>query len=392
MSDFVAGSDPVIDAPQTAPIEQTPSKPAPIENRAPEAPVEPEAPKSNEDAIKKAFEKVNAKADAKAADKAADEAKEPKPADKQAAPDKQQAAKQLEKDGDKTVDAPEKETAEAKAERQRAADGKFAAKAPADTADPEKPKAATPAPQRYSPQAKADWDKTPETVRSEITRREAEVEEGFRKNREIIKPLEPYIKMAEEHKTNIPDALERYISLERTLQADPMRGLQTVAEYAGINLRQAAEHILRQSPEQHQAATQTNQARNEAETLRRQLERVEQEKQELAQHAKMTEALSAVQEFAASKPRFQELEDAIAIEVQHGYSLPEAYERAERLNPVPAQDYQADQTGDRKDAQTVAARKSSVTGAPSAGSSPVRSTPPKSNEDALRRAFGKHRI
>lgn len=357
------------------------AKPKPLDTSPPEQPKVP----STTEALEKAFSKQQEKADVKPA---------PKPAEKQAAEPKT-APKDKKPPLDDVKEAVDNHV------KERAADGKFAPKAapepdkpdaapakaaPAqDTPKPEAPKSSAPAPWR-SPEAKADWEKTPESVRAEVTRREREAEDGIRQYREKMEPLKPYMEMAEKGGTTVHEALAKYTEMERILREDPLRGFQTLAQNLNIDMRKLAEHVLRQSPEQQQHFQQASQLKTENEQLQARLKETEERQKQAEQEAKMRDNLSQVERFAADHPRFDELSEAIAIEIQHGYTLEEAYERADRLIPAAASTSHQPLTPAATDAHTVPPKKSSIHGAPGSGQLNGKAGA-KSNDEALRKAF-----
>jgi hypothetical protein len=91
---------------------------------------------------------------------------------------------------------------------------------------------------------------------------------------------------------------------------------------------------------------------------------------------------SAVDQFADTHPGFDELGGAIEQELQHGYSLEEAYQRAALLNPNVAT--RAAQTRDDPSAQTRTDR--SISGAPAgAASNASNQSRPKTGKQVGRR-------
>lgn len=110
--------------------------------------------------------------------------------------------------------------------------------------------------------------------------------------------------------------MQNYVNLEQTLLRDPERGLQMVADYAGINLREYAAKLLNQSPEevQSQQDQTIRELRTELASLKQQLGGVTHTIQQ--QTVKQTEQM--VVEFAERHPRFDELADDIKFFLESG--------------------------------------------------------------------------
>lgn len=384
MSDTIDAA-PAAAEPSSAPVDQPQvSTPNPIEGdipvKEPEAKPEPkpddkpEPKRSVSDALRKAEADLKAKAE--------------KP-DVKAAPDPKAKA-----DPVKTEGPARDET------------GKFAAREPAQGTEapkegetPAKPaeQAEKPAsqfrdpPKRFSDDAKAAWETAPEPVKAEVHRAVRELESGLEKYRTEYEPLKPYNDLAKQHGTSIKDALDRYTGLERMLgspdQNQKLAGLQQVFDYAGISPRQFAAQIMGQTPEQ--GAVQQDQTlrelRQEIASLKQQLGGVSTNMQQRQEQ----EVLSKIQQFAADKPRFDELSEDIAFFLKSGRTqdLQEAYQLAERLNRAPAPQSPPAQTRiePTPEAQTLKGSKS-VSGAPSLGASPAKGQPSSSIKEALKRA------
>lgn len=391
---------------------------APKPNAVPEAQVTPPEPVHSDMAEvkeigeqKRQEEAARAEAD-KIAKKEEQESKKPasirdtmKAADEKLRKDAEAKAKEPEKaeaKPDKAEEKPEAKDEPKKEGPERGEDGKFKAKEPTEATaeaaqeakaeeEAQKPKTGFhEAPKRFSDDAKAEWEKAPEPVKAEVHRAISEMEKGINQYREVVEPLKPYIQLAQQHGVRVEQAMDNYINLERTLLSDPERGLQMVADYAGINLREYASKLLNQTPEEIQGNQDNTirELRTELAALKQQLGGVSQTIEQ--QRVSQTEA--EVRKFADEHPRFDELADDIKFFLQSGRTqdLSEAYELAERLNPAPAPKVspQPEAPAPAPVAHTHKGSKS-ISGAPSAGSSPARSEPSKSIRDALRRAQAK---
>jgi len=256
---------------------------------------------------------------------------------------------------------------------------------------------------RMSPRAAAAWDKVPEEVRADAHRMYREIEQAFRKYKgahDVMQTIAPYEKMAREQGTTLARVLENHVGIEDKLRSDPIGGLEVIVHNLNLQtpdgqkltFKDLAWHHLNQSPEQQQLIQQ----RNEAQATRLQLEQMRREQQALvnemrraqyAQHFQTTRG--AVDQYAGTRPRFDELGPLIHREIQLGFSLDEAYRRAELLAGPPT----AAQTRAQTPAQTRTPDRS-ISGAPSGGlngANGARTGKPVSRKDALEHAFRHHR-
>ena len=93
------------------------------------------------------------------------------------------------------------------------------------------------------------------------------------------------------------------------------------------------------TPEQHQMTQQRNLQQSSEQRLGQVQQQVEQQSQVLNQilyQQKYTYTRSQVDQFAESHPRFDELADLVKSELDLGFSLEQAYLRADRLRPSDA--------------------------------------------------------
>lgn len=307
---------------------------------------------------------------------------------------------------------------EAKAERQRGPDGKFL---PAESARAAKPDADKTAegkseakdekklnghfaepPTRFSPDAKAAWKDAPEPVRAEVHRAFREMEQGVQRYRDdaaAYADLKDYDALARQHGTSIKATMDQYLRLSQTLQSrDPMPAIQELLRHAGMTVQDLVAHVSGQQPEQASAgaAREIMELRNQVGQLQQQLQGELGQVKSTLQNQLQQGLLGEIQQFAADKPRFDELSMEIAAQVRAGYDLDEAYERAydlaearaKRLNPLAAAPPPpaAAQTG-APDPAAQTRGSLSVTGAPAAGSDPRSRPPAKSAREAVDRAW-----
>jgi len=322
--------------------------------------------------------------------------------------------------------APEsKGESEAKPERARGPDGKFLPAEPAKEAKAgEVTKPVTPEkssekisdakpeiklnghfsdpPTRFSPEAKAVWKEAPEPVRAEVHRAFREMEQGIAKIRDdatAYADLKDYDALAKQHGTTIRATMDQYLRLSQTLQSrDPMPAIQELLRHAGMTVQDLVAQVSGQQPEQASAgaAREIMELRNQVGQLQQQLQGELGQVKSTLQQQEAQGLLGHIQQFAQDKPRFDELSMEIAAQVRAGYSLDEAYVRAERLNPLPAASSPptAAQTGNPTAAQTgrhdpmAQTRGSlSITGAPAAGSDPRNRGTSPTTRAALDKSF-----
>lgn len=299
---------------------------APQEETKPEAPKQP----STREAITAALDEAEAKE--KPADEKPEKAKpdddaeaEEKKAEKARAEDGKFAKAKAEEDQDKS--APEKAaTGQDGAEKQRQSEGRQIYEPPA----------------RFLPKAKEDWRNVPYAVKAEISRlsqeHEAEVSQ-YRESHEEMQKLSKFTDMAKQHNTSINDALERYTAVDHLLHSNPVEGIRQVLETIGLTPEKYAQHVL-QNPDVHKPAPQP---RAPDPAVRQTMGEVEHLKAELTAMKQEQAARSIIDPFRASHPRYDELQDDIALFLSSGKvptSLPPherleaAYDMAARINPA----------------------------------------------------------
>jgi len=279
--------------------------------------------------------------------------------------------------------------------KERNPDGTFKAKEVAVTPDAtdqakteEKPtetsKFADP-PSRFSPDAKAAWATAPDPVKAEITRAVSELEGGIEQYKQAYEPFREFAENLKSNGQDFQNVIAHYTGIEQKLANDPIGGLDQICQNMGLTLRQVAEHVSGQTPDQHagkQEAT-INELRNELATIKQELGGVS------TTIKSQTEAqtLKEIETFAADKPRFDELSNDVAFFLSNGRAqdLQEAYNLAERLNPTPQVETPAPVAQATQTTETAQTRKGklSTTGAPSSGSNPANRKPPSSARDAV---------
>jgi len=297
--------------------------------------------------------------------------------------------------------APEPEAKEAEEEapdRARNPDGTFKAKEAApeaegepveaeakDEAPPEDP-GIKEAPARFSADAKADWAKASPSVRGEVNRLMREMQGGLEEHQARWEPLKEYDALTKQHGTDIPTALRQYVSLEQEIRRDPISGLTRACADMGLNFQEIVASVSGQEPNDIAARSDAT-----IHALQTKIEGMERQLGTVTTSMKTDRAaanLREVEDFAADKPRFEELSENIAKLLETGMAsdVPEAYSMAERLNPAPVAETPAAQPRpDPKPATQT--RNLSISGAPTGGSNPSARKVSASLDEALDNAF-----
>jgi len=248
------------------------------------------------------------------------------------------------------------------------------------------------APPRFSEQARTEWAAAPESVRGAVYNMAREFQgayEKYRGDNEVMNELRPYHDLATKQGTSLRRAFDNYYGMEQKLRSDLVGGLDVIVQNLRLNdpntgrpitLYDVAHHIVNMTPEQHQLAAQRNQQTSSDQRIGQLHQQVEQQNQMLSQllyQQKFAGTRAQVDQFAEAHPRFDELADLIKSELDLGFPLEVAYQRADRLRPNP----QAAQTR----TQSAQTRKTSISGAPDGnGSSSVTPRP----SDGQRRTNG----
>ena len=257
-------------------------------------------------------------------------------------------------------------------------------------------------PQRMDNAAKAEWHKAPESVRGAVHRMHQEYARGyqsFKNDVDAFNPVRRFHDLAKSQGTTLEKALNNYVSMEQKLRQDVVGGLDVIVRNLGLKgpdgealgLRDVAYHILNMSPDQHRLVHQQNQqtaAAQQIGQLHQQIAGLQNQLQQMHNAQQFTQTRAGVDQFAEAHPRFDELGDLIENEIKLGFSLDQAYRRAELLRPAT----HAAQTRTAS-AQTRQANRS-ISGAPSGPSNgsagSERKGPPPTRRDAIQRAI--HRV
>jgi hypothetical protein len=234
-------------------------------------------------------------------------------------------------------------------------------------------------PQRMHERAKADWAATPESVRGDIYRAQGEFQKAYQTYKgdiEVMNTIRPFHEMARQQNTTLERALNNYVSMENKLRQDPVAGLDTIVYNlnlrtdAGqrITLRDIAWHVLNQTPEQQELLKNQNKVDAQAQQigqLHQTVNKLVNGIQQMQYQQTFAQTRAQLDRYADAKPRFDELSDLIEREIKLGFTLDQAYARADLLRPAT----QAAQTR-TPTAQTRTAAKS-ISGAPAGPSNGV---------------------
>jgi hypothetical protein len=198
---------------------------------------------------------------------------------------------------------------------------------------------------------KRDWANTPESVRGEVHRVQAEFAKAytfFKDSHEAFKPIKKFHQMAQQHGTTLEAALTAYTGMEQRLRSDPVAGMETIVNNLGlkdpetgrpIGLRDFCYYVLNQSPEQLKMVQQGNQqqaAAHQIGALHRKIEGLENTVQQWQTAQQFNYTRSAVDQFASTHPRIDDnaFGEVVKNEIALGFDLETAYRRAELLLPA----------------------------------------------------------
>jgi hypothetical protein len=361
MSDQSVTTAPPLPAPASAPapapaahevpINQNPvHSPNPVGPQAPEKP--PSAAEGRRDAIQRAFDRANKTpgTEARAAPKAAPAAAEARKGHNQPPEDVPDEKIDLRRRPD---DQPRDRGRFAPRERAESQAGIVGMPGHAQNAQANPtplpahaPYAAAPA--RFSERAKAEWAAAPETVRADVHRMQEEFSKAYKvyKNDfDEMSKIRHFHSMAASHGTDLNTALTNYVGMEQKLRADPVAGLDMIVNNLNlrtptgerIGFRDIAYHVLSQSPDQLrqlQMGNQQHAATQQIGALHSQIQHLQQTMQQMHTNQQFVQTRSAIDVFADSHPRLDELGTVIQREIALGFPLDEAYRRAELLHPT----------------------------------------------------------
>lgn len=263
-------------------------------------------------------------------------------------------------------------------------------------------------PARWRDNAKAEWDKVPESVRGEVHRMHHEFDKAYqtyRADHEAMNELRPFAELAKKSNTTLYRALDNYLGMEMKLSEDLFAGLDHIINNLNLTTKDGSNRrvtladvcwsYVNQTPEQHALIQQRNAAQAQARRIQQQDARIaelERDRSEQALRQQYQHLRGGVANFATNKPRFEELAADIAREISHGYDLETAYRRAEMLRPGPAAQTRTD--GPAAQTRTPAPQTrtpdrsiSGAPGGPSNGNGVARPQKQVSRRDAISNAI-----
>jgi hypothetical protein len=256
-------------------------------------------------------------------------------------------------------------------------------------------------PNRFANHSKHEWQHAPESVRAEVHRMYDEFGRAYKIYKadfDEMQTLRPFQRLAQSCGTTMVKALSSYVALEDKIRKNPLAGLDTVVNNLGlqtsdgqrIGLRDIAYYVASMTPEQYGQIQQNNAQIATAQQIanaKQEIAKLKQSWQQAQAQQQFHYTRSAVDVYANSHPRLDELGDLIEQEIKHGYDLDTAYRRANLLRPST----QAAQTRNPS-AQTrpATATDRSISGSPgSSNGATRRGKPSASPRDAVRNAIGR---
>ena len=346
-------------APQEAVISPSPNRPAPVGPQTPDKTPQQRRSETASDAVKAAFERAQHPPQ-KQARPPRDDKPEPKAADAKAGHNqppeetpkldlKKRPDQQAQPRGDRGQFTPRAAQQDAKdniGTQTESSNHILPGQNEHKRLPPHAPFAEPPA--RVSEAARRDWAATPETVRGDIHRLHQEADGIYRRYRgdfETMETIRPFHEMAQQHGTTLQKALNNYVGIENKLRADPVAGLDVIVNNLNLRgtngekltLRDVAYHVLSQSPEQLallQHGNQQQAASQQIGALHQEITGLKQSVQQMHNQLQLAHTVSEVDQFAATHPRLDELGEPIKKELEFGFDLETAYQRAELLHPA----------------------------------------------------------
>jgi len=287
---------------------------------------------------------------------------------------------------------PSQEAVEGKEPSNRGVDGKFVAKQaePAqDTTEQPKtvetPQESIRPPASWSAQAKADFAALPPHIQKEVSKREGDIDKGFRERAEQLKRYEPLEAVIAPHRqkwsvagVDEATAVKQLLAASDWLDRNPTEALTHLARQYGVNIASLGQGNSPQpSGETGQPPAQPDPVANEIQGLRQELQALKQGKEQETQQT----YVSQIEAFAANPENlyFENVKPAMAKLLQAGLveTLPEAYERAiwadPTIRPILLQQQAPKPANDLHRATNAQLAGASVTGSPGNGPLPTSS-------------------
>lgn len=299
--------------------------------------------------------------------------------------------------------APEPQKTEKTANR--GSDGKFVAKEPEPEQDTteqpktvETPQESIRPPASWSAQAKADFAALPPHIQKEVSKREGDIDKGFRERAEQLKRYEPLESVIAPHRqkwavagVDEATAVKQLLAASDWLERDPQGAMVYLAKQYGVNIASLGQGAGPQpgAGNTGQPQAQPDPVASEIQALKAEVAALRQGREQETQQT----YVSQIEAFAADPANlyFENVKPQMAKLLQSGLveTLPEAYERAiwsdPSIRPILLQQQQAEKLKPIQDhARKAKAAGVSVTGSPGNGPLPTSNG---SIEDDVRLAF-----
>jgi hypothetical protein len=257
-------------------------------------------------------------------------------------------------------------------------------------------------PRSLSPEAKAQFATWPELARNEFLRREADTARGVEKLQQELRatserysPLEAVIAPHREkwqlHGMDDARAIQALVAAQNFLEKSPAEGIAYLARQYGVQFN-------------GQAATPAPQADPQVQQLHQKISTLEQRLQaqdQASQSQRLTESLSAIEQFANNPAHkyFDNVRDQMATLIESGAAkdIQQAYQQAcwgnETIRTLMlAEQQQATQTDEERRRQQHAAEAKraggQIAGSPGAGATRIAEVDPSASiEDDIRRSI-----
>lgn len=374
-----------------------------------EQPAKEPAKLSTRDAIAKALEDAEAKAEGAEKQTGSEKAKSEEPATA-GKPEKPRGEDGKFAKAEKPADVQEEARAE-KGVPEKAAAERSASEEPRQS---EGRKYAEP-PARFLPEARTKWANVPNEVKAEFHRVADEYERELVEHRQFREELREYEELAKQHNVTIKGTLDRYVAADRLLHENFGRGVASLMQMYGHSPAQAIASILQaigitpqmyaeyvtKNPQAAVAPLPQPQRMAPQQQPDPQVQHLQQEIESLRTQMAASQVVPVIQQFAATHPDYHALEDKIASILKSGVieqvygtglspeqKLEEAYRMAGGRPPSRSEPEPAQQHFDAPAARPVDPDgQKSIKGAPTAGHTGQPRWTPKSNREALERAF-----
>jgi hypothetical protein len=202
-------------------------------------------------------------------------------------------------------------------------------------------------PKRFSEGSKAVWRNVPREVQGEISRWERESEEA-KPRLERYESIRQFDELAKANGRDLRESLAKINQFENMMRTNPIGALHSIlaeigprkADGQAVSLFEIASHIVNSGQEGYSRSIAAANAQQQQE---KQSQAFEQQRSEMVRMQDQMIRTTVIDPFKASHPRYDELEDDIAMFLKSGKITPTlsvheklsmAYEMAERLNPA----------------------------------------------------------